>query len=182
MVDQLDPNATWPCPRCRVPQIVTAMYCANCGQPLGAAPPGPPVITNASPPAPAPVPSSAAALRNPGFALAGALIAGGSLLPWFTLSTGFASVSRNGIEGGGDGTITLIIGVVLILAAFGTVRGIVMVGGLVLSAVALYIAIHDGSNVATVIAGVSIGGTVGAGLWVIGIGAVLGLASSLAAK
>lgn len=38
MVQNLDPNMTWPCPRCKVPQVTTAMYCASCGLPLGAAP------------------------------------------------------------------------------------------------------------------------------------------------
>lgn len=38
MVQNLDPNTTWPCPRCKVPQVITAMYCASCGLPLGAAP------------------------------------------------------------------------------------------------------------------------------------------------
>lgn len=42
MIDRLDPNTTWPCPRCKVPQVISAMYCANCGLPLGAVPPGPP--------------------------------------------------------------------------------------------------------------------------------------------
>lgn len=48
MIGTLDPNMTWPCPRCKVPQIVTAMYCANCGLPLGAA--SPPVPAIAPPP------------------------------------------------------------------------------------------------------------------------------------
>lgn len=28
----------WPCPRCRVPQALTSMYCQSCGLPLGAGP------------------------------------------------------------------------------------------------------------------------------------------------
>lgn len=32
-----DPNMTWPCPRCRVPQGQASMYCQSCGLALGAA-------------------------------------------------------------------------------------------------------------------------------------------------
>lgn len=41
----------------------------------------------------------------------GAAVAVGSLLPWATLTTAFGNVSKNGTDG--DGTITLIAGVVL---------------------------------------------------------------------
>ena len=48
-------------------------------------------------------------------ALGGLLIAIGSFLPWISVSSAFGSLSRNGVEGGGDGVSTLIIGVLMVL-------------------------------------------------------------------
>lgn len=85
-----------------------------------------PVVPPTAPEAPAPpppvvnqgtAPSSMTAANWPTqriVAIGGAaLIIVGSLMPWVTLSTAFGTISRSGTDGGGDGIITLIGGVII---------------------------------------------------------------------
>lgn len=196
MVQNLDPNMTWPCPRCKVPQVVTAMYCANCAQPLGAAPPGPPVVTPlpetvADMPASRPrCPSCGATngadlvtcsncgkplksaavtgLRYPGVALAGVLLAAGSFLPWAALGL----FSKNGIDG--DGVFTLVGGIILVFLAFTAAKRTTQIIGVLVSAGCLYVVITDGAAIADISRN-----SLGGGLLVAGLGALVGAIASL---
>ena len=115
-----------------------------------------------------------------GVGLAAALIVVGSLLPWVTV-TSIVSINRSGIDGGGDGLLTLGMGLVLALVAvveFGgqgmrTVsRVLAAVGGLG----ALGIAVMDGVDVAkraAEIYGAYATASVGSGLFVVGAGGVM---------
>jgi hypothetical protein len=115
-----------------------------------------------------------------------ALIGGGSFLPWITVSS-IISASRSGLDSGGDGIITLAIGVILALIAvanFGAAglgmgsRLLAFVGGLA----ACGVAVLDGSDVANRVAAVSsiyVTGQVGMGLFVVGIGGGLAILVAL---
>lgn len=50
--------------------------------------------------------------------IGGVLGAVGSFMPWVTVKTAFGSVSRNGVEGGGDGIITLVLGIALAVLGY----------------------------------------------------------------
>jgi hypothetical protein len=57
--------------------------------------------------------------------LGGLLVGVGSFLPWVTVASAFYAVSFNGVGGGKDGVLTLILGVVAV--AIGAVRLVGMV-------------------------------------------------------
>ena len=56
--------------------------------------------------------------RNAGIIvlIAGALAGLGALLPWIQVTSGFGTVSRSGIDGGGDGIIGLGLGIAGVIA------------------------------------------------------------------
>jgi hypothetical protein len=69
------------------------------------------------PPYPPPQPAGSVAGTLFGLAtlLGGLLVVAGSFMPWLTASAPFAgTISRSGVDGGGDGVITLIIGVLAV--------------------------------------------------------------------
>ena len=45
-----------------------------------------------------------------------------AFLPWITAATIFGNVSRSGVDGGGDGVVTAVLGVVVAVVAFTTRR------------------------------------------------------------
>jgi hypothetical protein len=53
---------------------------------------------------------------------AAALAVVAALLPWVSASTIFGGFTRNGIDGGGDGLVTALLGVVVAVVAVGTRR------------------------------------------------------------
>ena len=172
MIGTLDPNMTWPCPRCKVPQVVTAMFCANCAQPLGAAPAGPPVVVPLAATSVDTGRPTVAGLRYPGIALGGVLVIVGSFLPWASLSTGLGTFTRNGIDG--DGVFTLIAGVVLVFLAIAANRRTAQVVGILASIVVLFIVIHDGSAIASIDRS-----AIGTGFFAAGIGSLVAAIGSL---
>lgn len=118
--------------------------------------------------------------------LGGALIAGGSLLPWVQATAAFVgSVSRSGIDGGGDGVITLIAGIVVaVVGLFAMVQpgqegifALGAIGGLVAGGIAILSHNEATDRVAqfSATAGDLGTATVGAGLWVVGAGAAVAL-------
>ena len=153
------------CPACGGSVAYTAVACPHCGY----RPPGGPAGSTMN--------TAAIALG-----LGGLLVAIGSLLPWITV-TSIISASRSGLDNGGDGMFTLGIGVVLALVAFVNLRGagvgsgsrvLALLGGL--GAIAL--AVIDGSDVANRVASFSstyATGSVGMGLYVVGIGGGLAI-------
>jgi hypothetical protein len=113
----------------------------------------------------------------------GALIGLGSFLPWMTV----LSLSRSGLDGGGDGILTLAIGIILVLVAVASFAGTDLGGsgrilGLFGGLGAVAIAILDGNDVANRITSVSseyVSGSIGMGLYVVGIGGVLAVLVAL---
>ncbi len=70
-----------------------------------------------------------------------ALVVLGSCLPWATVSAGFVSATKNGIEG--DGVITLIIAIVVaglfaLIKARRTAAILTIIGGALTAAIAVY--------------------------------------------
>ena len=148
------------CPACGGSVAYTAVACPHCGY----RPPG----TRAG---------NSINVAAIALGIGGLLVAVGSFLPWITVSSLF-SLSRSGLDGGGDGIFTLGIGVVLVLVAVVSFAGaglgwysrlLGLLGGL--GAVA--IATMDGSDLANRLATVSsayVSGSVGMGIYVVAIG------------
>lgn len=101
------PSGVRPCPWCSEEIFATAKKCKHCGE----------FLTDL--PSSAPQPSKAQVrpetrLLGIGSVAADALLIVGSLLPWITVTAPLVgTVSRSGLDGGGDGTILVILGVVL---------------------------------------------------------------------
>lgn len=134
-----------------------------------------------TPAPPGPAPGLAATVRSTWEAPRILVAAGatavilGSLMPWVSVSTGFGSISKNGIEG--DGVISLIAGAaVLVLVVVGRYLGSLIVSALTTALLVFEIvdvnrAIDDiGSDFATA--------SVGWGLWLSAVGAIIALISS----
>lgn len=92
------------CPVCGAPSD-GRQFCGNCGGNLAAAP----VVTPTATPTARVIEWSGAVI------LAGGVLAVlGSLLPWITATAAFVgTISRNGFDGGGDGIITVVIGLAI---------------------------------------------------------------------
>lgn len=98
------------CPECRGKVSESALTCPHCGFPVApVATPQPPAITGS------PTPDTAKLLGVGSIITGGAFIFG-SVLPWITARAGIFSESVNGVEGGGDGIIVLILGILLVAA------------------------------------------------------------------
>jgi hypothetical protein len=118
--------------------------------------------------------------------LAGILAAVCAVLPWVTATTVFGSVSRNGIDQGGDGLITAGAGVVVALLALGVwergraVRWLVVVAGLVVTGIGImdFADVQDriseledeADGYATGSTGIGLYGTILAGLAILALG------------
>ncbi|MFC0864943.1 hypothetical protein ACFHYQ_21860 [Sphaerimonospora cavernae] len=115
--------------------------------------------------------------------LGGGLVAVGSFLPWITITAPIlGTVSRNGIDGGGDGVVTLVLG--SILFAIGLARVTASVPGwlqrlpIAFGALAGVIALADFGSVNEKLAEISpsssayVAASVGSGLYMVAIGAV----------
>jgi hypothetical protein len=159
-----------------------ARFCASCGRDL---------INSAVSPAVASVPVPRQ-LDWGGIVLviAGALAALGSFLPWITATAAFVgTISRNGIDGGGDGIFTIVLGIVIVLIGVarlaGSGRPRTMRIGAGVGAVALGVvtwldvaAINERISSLDSTAAV---GSLGMGIIVIGIAAVLAFIGALVA-
>ena len=134
-----------------------------------------PKFAPASAPAPAVTPSSTWESPRILVAAGAAAVIFGSLMPWVSISTGFGSITKNGIEG--DGVITLIAGaVVLVLVFVGK-----YVGSLIVSALATALLIFEIVDVNRAIDDIDSDfatASVGWGLWLSTVGAVIALIAS----
>lgn len=166
--------ATAFCPKCGTARPVDAAFCPRCGAPYE--PPAP---------SPQPVPASAAPARlalSPTAILAvvaGVLAAVGAFLPWATVSSGFLSLSKSGVEG--DGVFTA--GAGAVAALYGLLRAIqpalvttaVRILLLIIAAFIGWVGITDLGSVTRAVAGLdeSILGSIGIGLYVTIFSAIL---------
>jgi hypothetical protein len=125
----------------------------------------------------------------PGLVLlgAGVLAVVGSFLPWITATAAFVgTLSRNGLDGGGDGLFTIVLGFVLgllgiaMLAGSGR-TGAARVGALLASLGLGYIAIVDIGSVNERIAEIdsSVVASLGMGLYAIALAAAMGIVGAL---
>jgi hypothetical protein len=117
--------------------------------------------------------------------LGGVLFAVGSFLPWATASSAFASASKSGMEGG-DGMITVFLGIVIALLGLMRLQRPGLPGSraamVLLGVIALGLAIFEGANISNRLAETTsayVVTSVGIGIYVMGVGAVLVIAASL---
>lgn len=124
-------------------------------------------------------------------ALGGAMLAIGAFLPWITARTPFGSISRNGLEDGGDGIVTLVLGGVIAAVGIGyALRSLAprvwfdLLAGLA-GLAALAVAIYDIAEVNDRASGAEsdmVSVSVGSGLVVSVIGALVVLGSMLVVR
>jgi hypothetical protein len=194
---------TWvhQCPRCRAPRGDAQGFCASCAFDFWGAAAG------RSPDA-APVQSRHASLMRPGASesaqtagttgwsgpvvsviTGGALAVIGSVMPWISTASAGGELAFSGVDGGGDGWVTVVAGLGIIgfalLARRGADdfnRGAVWLLSLVAFAI-FWINLGRVSDAVTGFEANSRGlatAEIGFGLWVIALGAVLALALNIA--
>ncbi|OPG02108.1 hypothetical protein B1L11_43175 [Microbispora sp. GKU 823] len=122
--------------------------------------------------------------------LGGGLVAVGSFLPWVTITAPIlGTISRNGIDGGGDGVVSLVVGAILF--AIGLARVTASVPGwlqrvpIALGALAGLVAVVDFGSVNDKLAQLPssssafVAASVGPGLYMVAIGAVFSVIGGL---
>jgi hypothetical protein len=117
-------------------------------------------------------------IRHPIVGIAGILILAGSFLTWASVTTVDGTFTRAGLEGSGDGYITLVVGIVLIALSLSRSKTFVIAVGALACFVAVAVGILDVQDMARRAHGV----TVGAGLAMVFVGALVGLLASVGAK
>lgn len=133
----------------------------------------------------------ASVVRGPNLAvmIGGAMVLAGSLLPWITTSAWGAGLSFSGVDGGGDGWVTLTVGVGiigLVFAGRGVASDFNRVAVWLLALIAAAVFWVDLERVRRAVAGFELqAGTqasagVGIGLWLIALGAVVAFALNIA--
>jgi hypothetical protein len=146
----------------------------------------------APPPYPVPEPTQPKTPRNTTFSwLVGAgavLIILGSFLPWVTAVTIFGTISKSGLDGGGDGVITLILGLAFTGAVLTSVtRGVARslrwstaILGVIMVLVAIAELNYVKTRLASIAANPFLTTSVGAGVYVLMLGSVVVLLGALA--
>ncbi len=189
--ERATPSVSRFCPNCGT-QSSGTRYCTNCGtdlaRPSAEVPLGPPPPE--TPPRETAPPSDRSSSLDWGgvlFLIAGGLVVLGSFLPWISATAAFiGTISRNGIDGG-DGVITVGLGIltglfgVSLLARSGR-PSVARVGALFIGLITLYLAlveIGSASARAREITNDYATGQVGAGLYVIALGAILAIIAAL---
>ena len=115
--------------------------------------------------------------------VAGVLAILGSFLPWIQATAPLVgTISRTGLDGGGDGIISIVLGIVMALFAIAILarsgrRNVARVGALICAVALGALAYFDIADVNSRIAGldVNVNGSIGAGLIVVALAAVLGV-------
>jgi uncharacterized membrane protein len=120
--------------------------------------------------------------------LGGLLVGVGSFLPWLTIMAPFVgTLSRSGLDGGGDGVFTLVVGVAALgigLARFATpLRPLIQRAPILAGLLALGIAVLDLVNVNDKISSIGtspyVHAYVGSGLYLLVVGALVTVAGGL---
>lgn len=158
----------FPCPACGGIVATTAASCPHCGH--------------------RPTTATATGSLNVAAAiilLGGVLVAIGAFLPWATASTAFGSLSRSGLEGG-DGIFVLPLGAVIGLLGLTRLQRPGLPGNrltmVLLGVISLGAAWFEGSRIQGNIDSITtsyVTATLGAGIYVIGVGGALVLLASL---
>ncbi len=156
------------CPACGGVVASTAAACPHCGhRPEGATGSGSLNI--------------AAAL----ILLGGAVFAAGSFLPWVTVYSAFASASRSGMEGG-DGMITVFLGVVIALLGLTRLQRPGLPGNravmVLLGVIAIGLAWFEGATIQNNLAASTspyVTASVGMGIYAMGVAGVLVVLTSM---
>lgn len=117
-------------------------------------------------------------IRHPLVGIAGFLIVVGSFLTWASITTVDGTFTRTGVDYGGPGNITLVVGIVLIALSLSNSTRFVIVVGALACVVAVGVGIQDAQTMARRAPGV----TVGAGLATVFVGALVGLLAAVGAK
>jgi len=161
-------------------------FCRQCQfdyEEAGATPPPAPSQAATAPAAAVPATSSFS-IPAAAVTIGGAAMVVGSLLPWITV-TAFVTVSRSGLEAG-DGLITIILGVAVVLiglAALASGRAQFRLLAIALGALGLGITAIDYASVQdrirTLDADIRDLASVGIGLYLVGVGALIALAGGL---
>jgi hypothetical protein len=136
---------------------------------------------------PAPAAKPAVTIGSIGMLAGAGVLIVGSFLPWASMSYAGTTMSINGTDAGKDGVITLgigvLVGVAALLAIFGPkVRKPAYAGGVVLALIAGAVAgvdINDIMKTNSSFGTISLGISVGIGLWLAAAGAVIAGVSSL---
>lgn len=109
-------------------------------------------------------------------AICGGVVALGSLLPWASVSIGFASASVDGMSG--DGKITVVCGLVLLFASLALMRErrwLYLVLAALGALIAAFTSIYDATNISNATGASSLAiVSVGVGLWLVVVGSIIG--------
>lgn len=149
--------------------------------PASAPPPGPEPVTPAMTPVQAPRNNSGGAFALL-TVLGGLLLVVGSFLPWVAVMAPFVgTMSRNGLDGGGDGIVTLVAGVATLTVGAARLMTSLRPGiqrlPILFGALALLIAVMDLSAVSERVASVGsspfVQAYAGSGLYLLVVGAVV---------
>jgi hypothetical protein len=203
------------CPSCRTERTGSFRFCRSCGFDFDTSTPGAAGATMAhavatSTPADGaptseatslgapPVATQSAATPGQGFTIApvavaigGALYAVGSALPWISVSAPFVgTITRSGLDGGGDGIISLAIGVAIALIGIAAAAGSKAAGSKVaialLTLVALGFAGWEITNINSRIDDLDSSirdlAVVGIGLWMMVVGSGIAFLASLSIR
>jgi hypothetical protein len=170
------------CPQCGA-STLGDRFCSKCGADLVGA---------------SPASGSAASTNAPGsiawggavILIAGALAVLGSFLPWITATAAFVgTISRSGIDGGGDGMITIALGILVGLFGIALVSrngnpSVARLGAAICGVVMGWVTITDFGSVSDRLKDLETDfstGSVGMGLYVVGLAAALAIIGSLLA-
>lgn len=181
-------SATY-CPKCGAPRVGTYRYCASCKfdfEDQAAA-------TGATQsPAESSVSAAArgSASNTPALVILGGGVLGiaGSFMPWITATVALAgTIERNGIDGGGDGIITLIAGGLALLAGIARLAGsgsanASRILAFLAGAAMLGLVVIDYGTIAdrvTEIGSSAAIASVGTGIYVVGLGGILAMLGGL---
>lgn len=180
------------CPQCGAARIAEMNFCASCGFNLTQLP----AVTAAGVQTSRAAPDAGASAIGRSLdgnlivqLLGGALVVIGSFLPWATIYSGLGAISISGIDRGGDALFTLLLGIGIIAVAGSRLLGLAdpsravrfwspFVAGLLAVGVAVLDYVNVSQSIDENLDGAVAAGSVGAGIYVIGVG---GLLSTLAA-
>lgn len=122
--------------------------------------------------------------------LGGILYAAGSALPWITITAAFVgTVTKSGLEGG-DGIITICLGIVLALVGLAHVIGSKAAGSrgalILVALIAVGFAVYEITSVNERIAGLDVDiralASVGIGLWMMVVGSIVATLAAISIK